>query len=197
MKEALFDVLFSLLLQMPSSPLDQMPESFDDYIDRMENIAAGIERVANRAACYGQSSPCRPIIGSRYTAASVLMVQANRESAFRRDVQHGMCRVYECDHGRAKGPFQLQRAPTETVEQWESYAGDNIVPGAWRTLVLWADGARKPKGIELHCGFARLAGYGICWNDYGKDRAAEVVRVEAKIREGMRKAREASKRATG
>lgn len=181
--------ILSILLGLPISPRDQLPESFDEHLARMDTVATAIESVANRAACYQQEEPCKPVLADRFLAAAVLLVQGRRESAFRRDIQLGQCREHECDvyNGvhRARGTFQLHRAPTESLEQWQSYAGANLESAAWRTITLWSGGAHRRQGLELHCGFQRLAHGGrICWSDGGKDRAAEAVRVAARLRGG-------------
>lgn len=181
--------ILSILLGLPISLRDQLPESLDDHLVRMDTVATAIESAANRAACYQQGGPCKPVLADRFLAAAVLLVQGRRESAFRRDIQLGQCRAHECDRdrktgfARARGTFQLHRAPTESLEQWEQYAGPDIQSAAWRIITLWSGGAHRRQGLELHCGFQRLAHGGrICWSDGGKDRAAETVRVAARIR---------------
>lgn len=180
MKSAILAILLSFQL----SPREQLPESPEDRVSRLDVVAAAIEATANRAACY-QRSLCRVVVGDRYLAAAVLVVQARRESALRHDVQVGQCRPHECDGGRAKGLWQLHHAPwRETVEQWQSYAGEEqtgVEAAAWRTITLWAGGAHDGK---LACGFARLAGWAVCWSDYGSDRAYETLRVAARLRAG-------------
>lgn len=97
--------ILSILLSLPVSPRDQLPELPVEREVRLTTVAAAIESTANKAACFEQPAPCRVVVGDRYLAASVLIVQARRESALRLDVQIGKCRPYECDRGRAVGPW--------------------------------------------------------------------------------------------
>ena len=179
--------ILAILLSFQPSSREQLPESPEGRESRLGVVAQAIESVANRAACHEQPDPCRTVVSDRHLAAAVLIVQARRESALRHDVQVGQCRPHECDRGRAKGTWQLHRAPTETVEQWRGYAStelEDVTSAAWRTITLWAGGAYRGRaqGLQLYCGFCRLAGYGVCWSDYGVDRAAEALRVAARLR---------------
>jgi|SRR3990172_333543 len=178
----MIEAILAVLLSFAVSTRDQIPETQAERTERLRVVATAIAWAADRATCYEQSSPCRAVLGDRELAAAVLIVQARRESSLRRDVQIGQCRPHECDRGRAKGPWQTHHAPwIESREQWQSYASleqSHVQRAAWRTLTLWAGASSK----GLHCGFARLAGWGVCWGDYGHDRAAETLRVAARLR---------------
>lgn len=175
----MIDAIFAILLGLRIATNDTAHEDLDDHLLRMRTIAAAIETAANRAACFEQLQPCRAIIGDRYVAAAALLVQASAESqGMRLDVQLGECRRGECDHGRARGLWQLHRPPTVDRDWWLGYAGlsrDSLDRAAWRNITLWIGGARG--GRSFACGFARLAGLRNCAWLEAEVRAREVWRV--------------------
>lgn len=178
----MIEAILAVLMSFAASTRDQVYELPMEREARLRVVAKAIESASNRAACYQQDAKCRAIIGDRYVAAAVLVVQAHRESALRADVQRGQCRASECDRGRAMGPWQLHHAPwRESREQWLAYGTDEgLEAGAWRAITLWAGGSHG--GTKPECGFARLAGWGICWGDYGHDRAAQMRSIARRIR---------------
>jgi 5-enolpyruvylshikimate-3-phosphate synthase len=180
-------IILAILLSFGVSKKDQLPETNQERRERLEVVAVAIEETANRAACF-QRENCKPIIGDRYLAAAVLIVQARNESAFRYDVQVAQCRMRECDRGRARGLWQLHRNGVP-VEDWENYAGlerENVASGAWQTIKLWAGGSWwGGKTSRPECGFARLAGK-MCTPDVSHSRADETIKLARKIREATR-----------
>lgn len=61
--------------------------------------------------------------GSKHELAAILLTIAWHESTLSLRIHRGQCRPMECDRGRARSPWQLQRQRGMTDEEWELLQG--------------------------------------------------------------------------
>lgn len=156
----------ALLAWLMSRPIHKSDIGEVDRLSRLSQVAEAIGVVSG---------------GNRLMAASLLVI-ADEESAFRRDVQTGNCPAHECDEGRARSAFQLHRPSTVSREAWLSWAGPdyaNIFGAALQASKLLYAGRHKCGNIEG--AMAYYATGGRCEWSRAKARADRVVQLAGKL----------------
>jgi hypothetical protein len=180
----MYTSIVTILLAFHPSVLDK-GESLESRTQRFTTMAQAIESTANRVTCTNQPVGCKTLHNDRYIVAGILIVQLYRESGLRKDVWEGVClRSFDCDRGKARGPWQMQRRVSDSDEVWNSFAGTvqtNYESAAWRMITMWIGGAIR--GNDPTCGFAILAGYRVCVPGYyGTDRWKLAQLIATKLR---------------
>lgn len=176
----------------PESPLYEAPAA---RTERLAVVGSAIAEAAARARCgppWGRLEGCRPIWpGSAVELAGVLLGTAYLESGLALHVHAGRCRVAigECDAGRARSLWQLQRTKhvwhswreLEGVGEWSTFSA---AWGATRTLASARAfcARRAPSTPWLEATVAAYArGYTCTWRPAAR-RARFIVSVERRIR---------------
>jgi len=143
-----------ILSQLPVPVIDRHEP---DRERRLQSIAIAIERASERATCTGAFAleTCRPIASSATRVAAELIVLAAAETDLRRNVHADECGPHECDASRyrvrgvihiehkARSLWQLHRAPSWSLEKWESLAGlsqEATNAAAWEAAKFMAGG---------------------------------------------------------
>lgn len=154
----MFTEIVAILLSFKPSVLDK-GETLEERTQRFTIAAHAIEEIADLVTCTNRPFRYIKLHSDRYLVAGILVAQLYYESALRRDVWIGHClHKWDCDYGKAMGPFQLQQRITDSDEVWRGFAGTDQASferGAWRTITLWIGGAAQG---DPTCGFSRLAG---------------------------------------
>lgn len=115
--------------------------------------------------------------------AAFLLAWGQHESAFSLRIGAGRCKPWECDRGRARGPWQLHRDASMTADTWSRMHGLENVPVQAREAakkVRWA--LRQCPADRVRGGFRVLGGNGCQKALRGED---ERVRTFQKIRKRM------------
>lgn len=137
-----------------------------DRLSRMSQVAEAVGVVSG---------------GNRLMAASLLVI-ADEESAFRRDVQTGNCPKHECDEGRARSAYQLHRPSTVSREEWLGWAGPdyhNVLGATIQASRLLYAGRHKCGNLEG--AMAYYATGGKCEWSRAKARADRVLMLAGKL----------------
>ena len=99
--------------------------------------------------------------------AAFLTVQAVSESGLRLDVAECRCPPKQCDDGKARGLWQIHRAPAYP-EVWANACGTSLE--AQLAGAGWA--ARYYRAQSLECSFASMGGSRVsCGVQWARDRA--------------------------
>lgn len=176
----------------PESPLYEAPAA---RTERLAVVGSAVAEAAARARCeapWGRLEGCRPIWpGSTVELAGVLLGTAYLESGLALHVHAGRCRVAigECDAGRARSLWQLQRTKhvwhswreLEGVGEWSTFSA---AWGATRALSAARQycSRRSPQTPWLEATVAAYArGYSCTWRPAAR-RARFIVSVEQRIR---------------
>lgn len=112
-----------LLWMLPSFYMDK--ESKEERMNRLSNIAVAIDDASSKATCtdkYLQDPTCKKIWQRpKQDLALMLVTQGFWESRFAEHVDKNRCRISigECDHGRAKTVWQIQRGHWVSDERWK------------------------------------------------------------------------------
>lgn len=180
----------------PASPLYEVPEARQE---RLTMLGGAIAAAAHRARCAPPwdeiDTPCRrrwP--GSAVELSAVLLGLAYLESGLAWHVHAGQCRTEqgECDAGRARSPWQLQRTghvwrhwdELEGVGEWSTFRA------AWGATLVVSSARRfcsrhAPEQPWIDATVAAYArGYTCTWSRSPR-RAQFVVSVEQRIREAL------------
>jgi hypothetical protein len=112
---SLSDLILAALLSLPQQAEDKAPELAEQKRAQLVAIADALADVADE----------QRITSKRDWAALVIAI-GQAESGFSLRIHDGRCFKWECDRGRARGPWQLHRY-AEAVPVWEQMHGlDNI-----------------------------------------------------------------------
>jgi hypothetical protein len=112
---SLSDLILTALLALPQQAEDKAPELAEQKRGQLVAIAEAVAVVAGE----------QRIASTRDWAALVVAI-GQAESGFSLRIHAGRCHKWECDRGRARGPWQLHRY-AEAVSTWEQMHGlDNI-----------------------------------------------------------------------
>jgi hypothetical protein len=175
----------------PEHELYEPPEARSE---RMVTLGRAIAATAQRATCTGawRTEECtRKWPGSATQLAAIVGGIGFLESANAWHVHAGKCRIRigECDGGRARTVFQMQRT-SYTTTVWDELEG---VDEQSTVLAAWA-ATRAVSGARAACArtapdepwlSATLAMYGTgqrCSSKNAPKRAAFIVRLESKLR---------------
>ena len=91
---------------------------------RMMTIAAAITGAAEEAVCAGAAEECIKIWNrDESELVSALVSLAFSESAFALHVHQGVCAQWECDHGLARGLWQIHPGGMVSQEMWDHMKG--------------------------------------------------------------------------
>jgi hypothetical protein len=117
--------LLALLFALPRYHQDT--ESEMQRVARLTTVASSIALVSERATCtgaYASKEGCKAFWpGSVKELQRLLITQAYFETGLAQHVHEGRCRRNECDGGRARGLWQVQRSGLVPWEQWERIKG--------------------------------------------------------------------------
>ena len=151
--------ILAWLLAQPVSPYDRN-EPVDERRSRLSDVALAIDTAAE---------------GDRMKAA-FLAVQADRESGLRLDVEECRCPAKQCDKGKARGLWQLHKAP-DSPEVWSAICSTDVeaqtIAARW-TLRFYSG--------SLECSFARMGGVARCDVPWAVERARMVRELAKKWR---------------
>jgi hypothetical protein len=92
------------------------------------------------------------------TEAAFLITWGRHETNFSLRVHSGNCRAWECDRGRARGPFQVHRLKSMSDETWDRMRGVENTRAQVEVaskFVRWS--LAKCKG-DVRCSFRLLGG---------------------------------------
>jgi hypothetical protein len=151
--------VLAILLSLPPAYADN--ETTEQRDDRMFTIASAIDEVSDRATCQGfyDEDGCLPIwSGTKRQLDALLVTKGWWESRFSLRVHAGKCRPDECDFGRARSPWQLQRTAYSEPE-WSTMVGVGLRPtrqAAWSAAKVLSEGMRRCKSPH-----GALAWYGV------------------------------------
>jgi hypothetical protein len=176
------------------SPLYEAPQARQE---RLAVVAVAVAAVATRARCEPpwDGSGCRPLWpGSSVELASVLLALGHLESGYAWHVHAGRCRtaIGECDAGRARSPWQVQRT-LHTAWAWDEIEGT----GSWSTFAAAWSAARVAAAGRRYCAWsapsepwleATVSAYatgGRCRYPRAQARARFVVSIEGRIRAAL------------
>lgn len=175
--------ILSILIAFPINNTDTIKETSEERQSRLESLAWSMDEAELVASCLDQPLDCVPVLYDYYTAAAVQIVQADNETRFRRDVQIGQCRPWECDKGKARGPYQLHRNGKSEAEwmTWASLDQEEMADAGYELLRRFSLGSGSGKNPNIACGFAVLAASYDCML-YGNGRAREVAKVITQLR---------------
>ena len=118
--------ILALLLALPRYSADT--ETAEQRTKRLETVATSIDVVSESATCSGRyegKEGCKrfwPL--SAKALQRLLITEGFFETGFAQRVHEGHCLKHECDGGRARGPWQLQRNGLMPIEAWEKMTDD-------------------------------------------------------------------------
>ena len=177
--KAILAALFALPQPHYASGLN--PETPAETRARYERIAAAVATASTVATCSDQPEGCRRVWpGTRRELAAALVTLGWWESKYVWRVHAGKCRPLECDAGRARTPWQMQRATATIRRHWSHMVGTGYVPtlhAAWAAAVTFSTAARgcsrSPLGpvAGAFSGYARGSRIGRCTWRQGLNRA--------------------------
>lgn len=107
--------ILALLLSLPIWPEDAQ---------HWDQKQAQLVTIADAVAAYAETP----------AEAALLLASGFEESGFSLRIHAGQCHPDECDHGRARGPWQLQRDGM-SLESWDQMSGVENTPAQVRTAV--------------------------------------------------------------
>jgi hypothetical protein len=185
--------LTALALTYPTPDRGEPP---DARAVRLDAISGAVVTAASRATCREPwatiDAPCKRLWpGSHVELVAVVWTLGYLESGYSEWVHAGRCRVTigECDHGRARSPWQLQRTAhtnwawheLEGVGAWSTFAAAWSavrVISAGRAMCRW----QRPHAPWLPATISAYATGGRCSYQRAIMRAEFVMRVEARLR---------------
>lgn len=153
--------ILAMILSLGIAKEDRAPEITERKHEQLETVARSIAVVAETPEL-----------------AAMLITLGWFESKFAIRIAEGRCKPFECDRGRARGPFQIHRRAGMTDAEWDGLLGTN----AEATLASTREAARRIRAARVRCRslesrqdwaagvFSSLAGRG-CVGDF-KGRAA-------------------------
>lgn len=161
---ALWVGLVAWLVARPVSTLDTMTETVTERRARLETVATAIVEAS----------------GGDVGKASFLAAQGDAESGWRLDVSKCRCRQNECDRGKARGYWQVHRAP-ETPDVWSGVCAADVE--SMTLAARWV--LRRYRATSLECSFASLGGARVsCGAQWAMDRAKVARRLAVKFNGG-------------
>lgn len=145
-----------LALALLLKPFHMDGETAEERESRYETIAVATEGAVEHVTCTGMWAvpECTPKWKGKPERLAVLMLsQAYLESGLARHVHEGRCRVKigECDHGRARSPWQLQYTELVGEDWWQMRGSDQRATsiaaiGAATVLSVGLNGCRTLEG---------------------------------------------------
>lgn len=178
--------ILALLLSYPRAAEDASEPALH-RVNRLADMADGIALASRRATCTGQWAgfPCRRRwADSPESLAALLAATAFGETGLSARLQRGACRPHECDHGAARGSWQVHAVGPVSGALWRRIGPgvDGVRAGAWAAALMYsaAAGACRPQGA-VGTVSAYATGYSCQWTG-ARRRAASWWSAEAKIR---------------
>lgn len=115
--------------------------------------------------------------------AAFLIAWGDAETHYSLRVHAGRCHRWECDRGRARGPWQVHRNAAMSPEQWDKMHGvENIEEQAKVAAARARWAMRQCKGDPIRGGFRVLGGLGCQVELKGEgERMAAFKRARAKL----------------
>ncbi|HEY8944772.1 MAG TPA: hypothetical protein VIM73_10940 [Polyangiaceae bacterium] len=165
----IFESILAMLVSLGVAAEDRAPELAELKREQRATVAQAISIVATEQ----RSIPPLEL-------AAVLVTLGEHETNWRLRLHQGWCRTFECDRGRARGSYQLQRRSGMSESEWDGLLGLGLTP----TLRATREAARRVRAARRRCRsledrqdwaagvFSSLAGRG-CIGDF-KGRAARV-----------------------
>jgi hypothetical protein len=176
-------------------PTPDRGEPPDARAARLDGVSGAVVQAAERATCQPPwdliDEPCRPIWpGSTVGLTSLVWSLGYLESGYAEWIHEGRCRSWECDAGRARSPWQLQRT-LYTEWAWHELEGVgeySTFVAAWSAVRVVAASRsmcrfRRPNLAWLPATISAYATGGHCDYPRAGRRAAFVLRVEGRVRE--------------
>lgn len=114
---SLFNYLLAAIATLPTFHEDVGPAYVAKKHAQAQVIAQAISDVAESAEGWS---------GTRRELATLLLTVAWHETRFSLRIHEGNCKPYECDHGRARGLWQLQVHRSLPRETWIGLAGLDV-----------------------------------------------------------------------
>jgi hypothetical protein len=117
--------ILAALLSLPRYAADtETPEA---RTTRLTTVANSIEDATQRATCSGEFAKlaeCKKFWPGRQQDLRALLITIGYfETAYAQHVHEGHCRPHECDGGRARGLWQVQRHGLVPSAAWERIVG--------------------------------------------------------------------------
>ena len=145
----LYALVLKAILSLPHYDADV--ETPSACLARMETIASAITRTANEATCSDDTHTaiegCKAIWGNRLELAMLLVTIALHESGLAEHIHADRCGKNECDHGLAKGLWQMHASYVMPREVWEKSGGTS----AGGTYLGASYAARRLAGNRTRC----------------------------------------------
>lgn len=131
---SLFAFVLRGLLSLPLAYDDRAPELVEDKTVQLLDVAVAVTEAVEAE----QRWP-----GSRQELAAMAIATAWSESKLALRIHRGQCLALECDRGRARGLWQIQRQRWMTLDDWDRLHGLENTRHAARIAVRMLTRARN------------------------------------------------------